>query len=42
MFFCIIIKKVFDFCRICDRLESFPLYPKSFSSFALHAAVAQG
>ena len=37
-----LLKKVFDFYGICDKLKCFPLYPKSFGSFALHAAVAQG
>ena len=35
-------KKVFDFYCIYVKLKNFPLYPKSFGSFALHAAVAQG
>jgi hypothetical protein len=35
-------KKVFDFFCIYVKVNNFPLYPKSFGSFALHAAVAQG
>ncbi len=41
-FFFSLFKKVFDLFGIYVKLKNFPLHPKSFGSFALHAAVAQG